>query len=93
MNNKLFFKILYITLVLIFTCSNLCFATDSMYVWSNASSAITTNADANTETTTSTNPLNLESGSAILIEQSTGQILYEHSPPHNFPKENTLLPQ
>lgn len=41
----------------------------------NTRDAITTNAsDENTS-----DPLNLESPSAILIEQSTGQILYEHN--------------
>lgn len=39
---------------------------------------ITTNAD-NEEKQNSSNTLNLESPSAILIEQSTGQVLYEHN--------------
>ena len=41
----------------------------------NANNTITTNA----EESTSSNSLNLESASAILIEQSTGQVLYEHN--------------
>ena len=42
----------------------------------------TTNAsqNASTSTSTSTNSLNLESGGAILIEQKTGEVLYEHNP-------------
>ena len=47
---------------------------DSTYVWSNNSQALTTSSTIN-----STNNLNLESPSAILIEQTTGQILYEHN--------------
>ena len=46
------------------------YAADSIYVWS--PSSVSTN-------TTSTTNLQLESGSAILIEQSTGQVLYEHN--------------
>lgn len=52
-----------------------CFAEETTYVWSSSNNTITTNS---TEETNS-NVLNLESPSAILIEQSTGQILYEHN--------------
>ena len=49
---------------------------DAVYVWSQ-------NSSENTVLTTSEpvkeNSLSLESGSAILIEQTTGQILYEHN--------------
>ena len=80
MHKKFISKTIYITLVLIFTYSVSCFATDSMYVWSNFSSTITTNIQPTDNTiNTSTNSLNLESGSAILIDQSTGQILYDHN--------------
>lgn len=54
-----------------------CFAEESTYVWSNNSTPVT--SDLSTETSNSNNSLNLESESAILIEQSTGQILYEHN--------------
>ncbi len=52
---------------------------DSSYIWSLAdeSSSVSVNSDVATETTD--NSLNLESGSAILIEQHTGQILYSHN--------------
>ena len=56
-------------------------ADDSIYVWSNnslESSTNTTEIATNSEVTNS-NTLNLESGSAILIEQSTGQVLYSHN--------------
>lgn len=50
---------------------------------SSATNSSTENSSRNTALTTSSevvtdNPLNLESGSAILIEQSTGQILYDY---------------
>jgi D-alanyl-D-alanine carboxypeptidase (penicillin-binding protein 5/6) len=52
-----------------------CFAEETTYVWSNISDAIATNSS---EETTS-DILDLESPSAILIEQTTGQVLYEHN--------------
>lgn len=54
-----------------------CYANDSSYVWSSISSKqdiVNTNSNISDD-----NFLNLESGSAILIEQSTGQILYSHN--------------
>lgn len=54
----------------------ICFATDSVYVWSdnNTKKTLQTVAEA-----VDNNSLNLESGSAILIEQTTGKILYSHN--------------
>lgn len=55
---------------------------DSSYVWSTDSSSIPTSGTINSDNTnaqSSENSLNLESGSAILIEQTTGQILYSHN--------------
>lgn len=60
---------------LILSLSYPCFAEETTYVWSSSNNTITTNS---TEETNS-DVLNLESPSAILIEQSTGQILYEHN--------------
>ena len=60
-------------------------AEDSIYVWSTNSkeideNIINVNSDNNLQDDNApSNSLNLESGSAILIEQSTGQILYEHN--------------
>ena len=47
---------------------------DSVYVWSN-----TTNSIQNTAVSANPVDLKLESASAILIEQSTGKVLYEHN--------------
>lgn len=74
-----FFIIFIFTIFSTFSC----FANDTTYVWSNNNQAIeTSNTINSTEQeakTVSSNTLDLESGSAILIEQSTGKILYEHN--------------
>lgn len=73
----------------------LSYATSSLYTWSTAidteevSSQITSDTSNKTNTinennletnsTTDSNTLNLESGAAILIEQTTGQVLYAHN--------------
>ena len=52
-------------------------ATDSVYVWSNnTTDSLQTSLQITSDTS---NSLNLESGSAILIEQNSGQVLYEHN--------------
>lgn len=80
---KIFFIAILLLIILISTYS-LGFDTSSTYTWStdkstesvsvNSSEAIKTNSELENN-----NSLNLESGSAILIEQSTGQILYSHN--------------
>lgn len=71
-------KIKTIIFFIIFTISfsTICCATDSVYVWldNNTSDSLETVTDA-----VNNNSLNLESGSAILIEQKTGKILYSHN--------------
>ena len=66
-------------LIFIFTFSifSYCFAEETTYVWSNNATPVNSNETNNTFN--SNNSLNLESASAILIEQSTGQILYSHN--------------
>ncbi len=56
--------------------STISFATDALYVWSdnNSDSALQIVSEA-----VDNNSLNLESGSAILIDQATGKILYSHN--------------
>lgn len=72
--NKLSLKILSIFFVFILVFSQISvYATE--FIWSNYDETILTNANEN-ETG---NFLNLESGSAVLIEQSTGQVLYDHN--------------
>ena len=50
---------------------------DSTFVWNNSSEAIKTNTNVSTNLTS--NNLELQSCSGILIEQHSGQILYEHN--------------
>lgn len=64
-------------IIFIILASTICFATDSIYVWSNNNS---TNSTLQTVSNVEdNNSLNLESGSAILIEQTTGKVLYSHN--------------
>lgn len=70
-------KTIIFFIILTMISSTICFATDSVYVWSdNNSTNSTLETVSNVE---DNNSLNLESGSAILIEQTTGKILYSHN--------------
>ena len=68
--------IFFITFII--TISGVCFAADAIFTWSNNTNSsintLQTVADVNED-----NTLNLESGAAILIEQTTGKILYAHN--------------
>lgn len=71
--HKYFIFLLLIILILPIVST----ATDSVYVWSNnTTDALQTSLQITSDTS---NSLNLESGSAILIEQNSGQVLYEHN--------------
>ena len=86
-------KLTYMSIIflLIVYISFPCFSANSstkenIYVWSNSGNTIETTSSNTNEVledtfaeTENSNPLNLESGSAILIEQTTGQILYSHN--------------
>ncbi len=78
-------KKIIITLVLIFLLliifTRISFGYDSSYVWSSSDFDIieTNSSIGSSKEIENNNSLNLESGSAILIEQSTGQILYSHN--------------
>lgn len=77
---KFYFTFIIFILILSLTALSLGYDTSSSYIWSSdfatleASSSISTSANVEDN-----NSLNLESGSAILIEQSTGQVLYSHN--------------
>ena len=81
---KFFICLLLIFSLTFFTFSS-CLASESTYIWSDSfdtdTSEVSANAVQNTDTNTSenANSLNLESQSAILIEQTTGKILYAHN--------------
>lgn len=70
-NKTIIFFIIFIMLI-----SSVAFAADSVYVWSNNTNqtSLQTVSDVKED-----NSLKLESGAAILIEQTTGKILYAHN--------------
>lgn len=68
---------LFILIVTLFCFVNFCFATDDLYIWSTYD--LTTPTSSNITNIQDNNKLGLESPSAILIEQSTGQVLYAHN--------------
>ena len=77
-------NIIPISLLIILCIStySLSYDTSSSYIWSIESDTVTVNSSNSTDTnleSENNNSLNLESGSAILIEQSTGQVLYSHN--------------
>ena len=90
MQNKKYIKIISGILIIltIFSFSVVFSAYESVYVWSNQSKPITKqtsakpNGNEQTKTTTGTeksDDLKLESGGAVLIEQHSGQVLYDHN--------------
>ena len=70
-NFKFFICLLLIFSFIFFTFSS-CFAEDTAYVWSSTTNVSSSDVESGENTDT----LNLESESAILIEQSTGKVLY-----------------
>lgn len=67
-------KIICIFIIAIFLFPTICIASESIYTWSN-------NAKSLTETipTNATTSLSLNVGSAVLIEQNSGQVLYNQN--------------
>ena len=76
---KFLLKTLYIFmgLSIIFNFNIIVFAVDDNYTWSTYNESLETSSNASNAITN--NPLNLQSGAAILIDQDSGQILYEHN--------------
>lgn len=70
------FRTLIFFIIFTILVPGICFATDSVYVWSDSNKTTTLETVAEAA---DNNSLNLESGSAILIEQTTGKILYSHN--------------
>ena len=74
---KYIISLLLVFLILL-SCITPCFAEDTAYVWSPSDGLVPTSSTISSNSEES-NSLNLESGAAILIEQSTGQVLYSHN--------------
>ena len=78
-------KIISFSLIflVIFMFSVVLASDDSVYVWSSQAEPITQETNASEaedkEAEENSNSLNLESGGAILIEQKTGKVLYDHN--------------
>ena len=73
-------KILISILLLIFFTTPTCFSFSNGYTWSLIESSIPTSATlSEKQEVLNNNFLKLEAGSAILIEQNSGQILYEYN--------------
>ena len=78
---SLFFKILHTFLVIsiLLNINTTVLAIDD-FVWSTLPNTLeTSSGDEPSDVPSDSNPLNLQSGSAILIDQDSGQILYEHN--------------
>ena len=58
--------------------SSTCFAFSENYTWTTLDGTLETSASTN-DLVENSNPLNLEAGSAILIEQNSGQVLYGYN--------------
>ena len=69
-------KLIIFSIIFIMLISSICFATDALYVWSDKNSGTALQIVSES---VDNNSLNLESGSAILIDQATGKILYSHN--------------
>ena len=68
-------KTIIFSIIFTIIFSSVSFATESVYVWSDTK---TEDALEIVSEAVDNNSLNLESGSAILIDQATGKILYSH---------------
>lgn len=72
---KLFISVIIFSLI-ITPISSFAY-TDYSYIWSSPETLLETSAE--TKTVSNENSLNLTCGSAILIEQSSGKVLYDHN--------------
>lgn len=79
LKNKIQLKIVYLVIIFLFIFCNFTYCTDSVYVWATESSPLATTSEDGTPTSASTTDLNLESGGAVLIEQYSGKVLYDHN--------------
>lgn len=78
------FILLFVLSVILFIFSPILKAEETTYVWSNQSKKLETTetsapASGSNRDTITDNSLNLESGSACLMEQSTGLVIYDYN--------------
>ena len=71
-----YIKFSAVLLIIIFLLPCVCIASDTVYTWSNSAKPLKETIPTSATTVTS---LNLNVGSAILIEQNSGQVLYNQN--------------
>lgn len=76
MSYKFFKKIIAMFLITVFTFSGFTLAIDTEFVWSSDDVTTSVSASVSEEMT---NSLKLECGGAVLIEQNSGKVLYDHN--------------
>lgn len=77
---KKMFTLVLVAILIAITPISICFATSNNYTWSTIDLTQEVSGSISSENTDdTTNPLNLDCGSCILIEQSTGQVLYSYN--------------
>lgn len=76
MSYKFFKKIIAMFLIAMFTFSGFSLAIDTEFVWSSDDVTVSVSASVSEEMT---NSLKLECGGAVLIEQNSGKVLYDHN--------------
>ena len=78
------FKKIIIAIICVLLCISFTFLSysyaESSYIWSDNSDAQILETNSNNNST----DLKLESGGAILVEQSTGTVLYDHNSHEQF---------
>ena len=72
-----YIKISMIILVVIVVLPTVCLAVDTVYTWSNSAKPLTETIPTNA--TVATTNLSLNAGGAVLIEQNSGQVLYNQN--------------
>ena len=77
-NKNFLQKIIILFFVIFFTFSRFILASDTAYVWSSENKPLN-NTQSTLPTSASTTDLKLDCGSAVLIEQHSGQVLYEQN--------------
>lgn len=71
-----YLKICAVFLVIVFLLPCVCTASDTIYTWSNSAKSLSETVQTNSAIASS---LNLNVGGAVLIEQHSGQVLYEQN--------------
>lgn len=83
--NKFYIKILLVILSIIIILPSICLASDSIYTWSTETKPLDSSVQTNSnltnklESVATSSSLKLDCGSAVLIEQHSGQVLFDQN--------------